>query len=144
MLLKKIGQYSGMPNMWHIVLTCRYVPQVFILLSVDMIHLQDMPLIPDLDDVEVVALTPDSVNSSPQWLQRWLQATQGAPMHCCVPPVASVITTPLVPSAWHTMLVSHPQRALVHFLHGITTGFRVGYNLPSTALKYAKKHAIWI
>lgn len=106
-----------------------------------MILQQDMPLIPDLDDVEVVALTPDSVNSSAQWLQRWLQATQGAPIHCCVPPAASIIITPLVPSAWHTMLISHPQRTLVHFfLQGITTGFRVGYNLPATALKSAKKN----
>ena len=39
------------------------------------------------------------------------------------------------------MLISHPHRALAHFfLHGITTGFWIGYNLPSTALKSAKKN----
>ena len=110
-------------------------------LSVDTTIQQDMPLIPDLDDMDVFALNPESVYSSPQWLQRWLQATQGAPIHCQVPSAASVITTPLVPLAWRSVLISHPHRALVHFfLHGITTGFQIGYNLPSTALKSAKKN----
>lgn len=72
--------------------------------------------------------------------RHWLEATQGAPTHCQVPPAASVITTPLVPSVCNTMFISHTHRALVHFfLHGITTGFHIGYNLPSAALKSAKK-----
>ena len=62
-------------------------------------------------------------------------------IHCQVSSAASVITTPLVLSAWCMMLISHPQWALVHFfLHGITTGFKIGYNLPSTTLKSTKKN----
>ena len=63
-----------------------------------------------------LGLPPESVNSSQEWLQRWLQALHGAPLQCQVPPAASAITTPLVPSAWRTMLISHPQPPLVHFL----------------------------
>ena len=100
-----------------------------------------MPLIPDLDDVNVCVLYQGTVNSSPQWLQHWLRATQGAPTHCQVPPAASVITTPLVHSIWRTMLISHPHRALVHFfLQGITTGFRIGYSLQPAALKSARRN----
>ena len=106
-----------------------------------MTPLQDVPPIPDLDDVDLLGLTPESVNSSQEWLQRWLQAIHEAPLQCQVPLAASAITTPLVPSAWRTMLISHPQPPLVHFfLHEISAGFRIGYNLPSIALKSAKKN----
>lgn len=109
-------------------------------LSVDIL-LQDLPLIPDLDVSDVVVLTPELANSSPQWLYHRLEATHNALVECQVPPAASVITTPLVPSAWRTMLISYPHRHMVDlFLHGITTGFRVGYNLPSTTFKSAKKN----
>ena len=104
-----------------------------------MTPLQGMPPVPHLDDVDLLRLNPESVNSSQEWLQRWLQAIHGAPLQRQVPPAASAITTPLVMSAWRTMLISHPQPPLVHFfLHGISTSFRIGCNLPSIALQSAK------
>ena len=75
------------------------------------------------------------------WLHHWLQTTCGAPDTPQVPPEACAVTTPLVLSAWRHMLISHPHRSLVHFfLQGIATGFKVGYDYTSTALKSAKRN----
>ena len=41
-------------------------------MPIDITPLQDMPPIRDLDDVDLLGLTPKSVNSSQEWLQRWL------------------------------------------------------------------------
>ena len=41
-------------------------------IPIDITPLHDMPPIHDLDDVDLLGLTPESVNSSQEWLQRWL------------------------------------------------------------------------
>ena len=58
-----------------------------------------------------------------------------------VPLQACQISTPLIASAWRTLLIVNPYRELIHFFHsGITHGFRIGFNYTSPALQSAKKN----
>ena len=58
-----------------------------------------------------------------------------------VPLTASSVHTTLRASAWHSMLVSHPDRSLVQFmLDGICKGFYIGFTKPPSSLKAARSN----
>ena len=51
-----------------------------------------------------------------------------------------MVSTPLNPAAWLTMLQHHPNRALVSlFMSGLTQGFRIGFSRPYHTLTSTRK-----
>ena len=75
------------------------------------------------------------------WLNKWMTHTANSPTTPLVPLQACQIATPLIASAWRTLLIAHPHRELINFfLSGITHGFRVGFNYTSPALQSVKKN----
>ena len=85
---------------------------------------------------EVCAL-PDAV-----WLNNWCEyLSKIPPLPPLVPPSACAISTPLAVSAWRNLLISHPNRKLIHFfLSGITQGFRVGFDHVNCPLSSSKRN----
>ena len=64
-----------------------------------------------------------------------------APATSRVPASASRIYTPLIPKRWQYYLVSHPNTDLVEFfLHGISQGFRIGFQRATNPLHSARKN----
>ena len=52
-----------------------------------------------------------------------------------------MVSTPLNPAAWLTMLQHHPNRALVSlFMSELTQGFRIGFSRPYHTLTSARKN----
>ena len=76
------------------------------------------------------------------WLNDWYEhLSKTPPLPPQVPPSACVISTPLAVSAWKNLLISHPNRELVHFfLTGITHCFRIGFDHASCQLSPSKRN----
>ena len=77
-----------------------------------------------------------------EWLHDWHEhLSKIPPLPPQVPPSARAITTPLAVSAWRNLLISHPNRELVHFfLTGITHGFRIGFDHTSCQLSSSRRN----
>ena len=82
---------------------------------------------------------PDAV-----WLKDWHEHLKTiTPLPPQVPPGACAVTTPLAVSAWRNLLISHPNRELVHFfLTGIMHGFRIGFDHVSCPLSSSKRNLL--
>ena len=75
------------------------------------------------------------------WLPEWLQQTASSPTTIHVPQEACIITTPLLPSEWRSLLAEYPQPELVQFFtSGLSNGFRIGFTHPKSCLKRARKN----
>ena len=77
-----------------------------------------------------------------EWLHNWHEHLSKIPsLPPQVPPSARAITTPLAVSACRNLLISHPNRELVHFfLSGITHGFRIGFDHTSCQLSSSRRN----
>jgi len=69
------------------------------------------------------------------------------PRQVLVNPELSYIQMPLIPHAWETALVGHPDKTFVKYiLAGLTQGFRIGFNRhcpfksASTNMPSAREH----
>ena len=97
----------------------------------------DLP--PEFWDRELVYQTTTSPLTD-QWLQQWLSSLP-ATDPCTIPLTASIVHTPLRASAWHSMLVSHPDKNLVRFmLDGICNGFRIIFTKLPSSLRAARSN----
>ena len=77
------------------------------------------------------------------WIRDWTTHLSGISDTVLVPPEATAITTPLDLTQWKNSLSEHPNTPLVHFfISGISQGFRLGFNNPSSSLKSARKNMI--
>ena len=77
-----------------------------------------------------------------EWLHNWHEHLSKIPsLPRRVPPSERAITTPLAVSAWRNLLISHPNRELVHFfLAGIMHGFRIGFDHTSCQLSSSRRN----
>ena len=58
-----------------------------------------------------------------------------------MPPEATAITTPLQPKEWQRSLSAHPDTSLAtFFILGLTDGFKIGFNNPTSNLRSAHKN----
>ena len=82
-----------------------------------------------------------SSSNNHTWLPEWLQLTASCPEGVHIPPEACIITTPLIPPAWQSLLADHPHQALVQFfIYRILNGFRIGFSHLKFNLKRARKN----
>ena len=86
---------------------------------------------------------PPNVQSYTTWIRDWTAHLSGISKDILVPPKATAITTPLVTAHWQKSLAEYPNRALVHFyISGISQGFRLGFNNPTSSLRSARRNLI--
>ena len=83
----------------------------------------------------------NNLQSYNPWIRVWMARLSGILDNIRVPPEATAITTPLNTAQWEKSLVKHPNRALVNFyISGISQGFRLGFNNPTSSLKSARRN----
>ena len=77
------------------------------------------------------------------WIRDWTTHLSGISDTVLVPLETTANTTPLDLTQWQNSLSEHPNTALVHFfISGISQGFKLGFNNPSSSLKSARKNKI--
>ena len=82
--------------------------------------------------------TKDLCCSYADWISAW---TTHLPADVKVPPVATVVTSPLDVSRWKEALSDHPNKPLTYFfLSGVTQGFHIGFKQQLHPLKSAKRN----
>ena len=75
------------------------------------------------------------------WLSEWTSHLTGVSETVFVQLEASKISTLLHPQNWQALLEEYPSKPLASFfMFGISHGFRIGFNQPSSMLKSAKKN----
>ena len=75
------------------------------------------------------------------WISAWTTHLKSQPADVKVPPVATVVTSPLDVSRWKEALSDHPNKPLADFfLSGITQGFRIGFKQQLHPLKSTKRN----
>ncbi|XP_065884002.1 uncharacterized protein [Dysidea avara] len=85
--------------------------------------------------------TKDLCCSYADWISAWTTHLKSQPADVKVPPVATVVTSPLDVSRWKEALSDHPNKPLTDFfLSGVTQGFRIGFKQQLHPMKSAKRN----
>ena len=82
-----------------------------------------------------------SAQPNSDWLCQWNSHMASADQTTKVPHEATYITTPLNVRHWSALLDVHPDKSPVgFFIAGISSGFRIGFNRPSTVLSSSRRN----
>ena len=77
------------------------------------------------------------------WIRDWMAHLSRISEDILGPPEATTITSPLVITQWQKPLLEHHNRALVYFyISGISQGFQLGFNNPTSSLTSAHRNLI--